>query len=213
MFRLGSLPGTTGRAFALVSECGILAVSHASGRRLFEINLVLRFGNYNDVIHPYFVALFRRVGISGRPGRRALQLPNSISCAPVPRTHSDTIRYSLKHSAECLLLLGHPLVLELEIWSEDEVGSHASTSLKELFEYSNKVDFTLFLTDETPSPPSVPSLVGSPQSLADVEPASDDSIVLVDMYIFDPPDQSTAYDAEHLGDGKRINNLWEDFVL
>jgi hypothetical protein len=101
--------------------------------------------------------------------------------------------------------------LKLEMWSENEIGSHASMSLKESFEYSDEVDYPSFLTDEALSPPSPPGTAASPRSLTDLEPAGDDSTVLLDTQILDPPDQSIADDAEHLGDGKQIDGLWEDF--
>ena len=103
--------------------------------------------------------------------------------------------------------------LKLEVLSEDEIGSdeHARRSLKELFEYSDEVDYTLFLTEEALSQHSPPSTAASPRSLAELEPASDDSTALLNTQILDPPDQSIAYDAEHLADGKVVDDLWEDY--
>ncbi|CZR50576.1 uncharacterized protein PAC_00450 [Phialocephala subalpina] len=64
--------------------------------------------------------------------------------------------------------------LKLEMWSEDEIGSHASGSLNELFEYSDEVDYRSFLTDEALSPPSSPGTAASRRFLTDCEPAGDD---------------------------------------
>lgn len=94
--------------------------------------------------------------------------------------------------------------LKLKVLSKNEIGSgeHVRRSLKELFEYSDEVDYTSFLTEETLSQLSPPSTAASP---------SDDSTALLVIQILDPPDQSIAYDAEHLGDEKKIHDLWEDF--
>jgi hypothetical protein len=64
--------------------------------------------------------------------------------------------------------------LKLEMWSEYEIGSHASSSLDELFEYSDEVDYRSFLTDEALSPPSSPGAAPSQRFLTDCEPAGDD---------------------------------------
>ncbi|KAH8663692.1 hypothetical protein BGZ60DRAFT_73790 [Tricladium varicosporioides] len=97
--------------------------------------------------------------------------------------------------------------MTLEGLSEHEIGSgeHARRSLKELFEYSDEVDYTLFLTEGTHSPPST---AASPRSLPELEPASGDSTTLPDAQIFD---QSITYDAEYLADGKAADDLWEDY--
>lgn len=55
------------------------------------------------------------------------------------------------------------------------MGSHASRPLKELFEYSDEVDYASFLTNEALSLPSLPGIAASPRSLTDLEPADDDS--------------------------------------
>lgn len=103
--------------------------------------------------------------------------------------------------------------LKLKVLSGDKIESdeHVRGSLKELFEYSNEVDYMLFLTEKAPSQHSPPSTAASPCFLAELEPASNKSKALLDTQILDPPDQSIAYDAEHLKDRKVVDDLWGDY--
>lgn len=93
--------------------------------------------------------------------------------------------------------------------SEHDIESREWTggSLKDLFKFSDKIDYTSFLTDEALSPLFPPSPVTPACSFTTSELAGDDSSVLLDTFVFDSPNRSTLYDAEHLGDRKVWKNL------
>jgi hypothetical protein len=86
--------------------------------------------------------------------------------------------------------------LKLETWSENDIASNVSRSLKELFEYSDEIDYPSFLTDEALSafPP--------PSTAADVQPAGIDTTASSDAHAYGPLDQNIAHDVEYLGDEK-----------
>jgi len=105
--------------------------------------------------------------------------------------------------------------LKLETLSEHDMESRERPggSLKDLFEFSDEINYTSFLTDEALSPLYPPSPVTPACSFTMSEPAGDDSSVLLATHVFDSPDQSILFDAEHLGGGKSMARFDEDFFL
>ena len=104
--------------------------------------------------------------------------------------------------------------LKLETLSEQDMKSRerAGGSLKDLFEFSDEVDYTSFLTDEALSPLYPSSPVTPTCSFTTSEPAGDDMVVL-DTHLSGSPGRGTLCDAERLGDGKSMERFDEDFFL
>ncbi|KAL2063215.1 hypothetical protein VTL71DRAFT_5019 [Oculimacula yallundae] len=90
--------------------------------------------------------------------------------------------------------------LKLETLSEHDMESRerAGGSLKDLFEFSDEINYTSFLADEALSP---------------LYPPSPETPACFDTHIFDSPDQSILNDAEYLGDGKSMERFDGDFFL
>jgi hypothetical protein len=99
--------------------------------------------------------------------------------------------------------------LMLKKWSESEIrsGEHASRSLKNLFEYLDKEDYTSFLTKQATPGFSPPDTELSPQSFDDSEEADD--IAFLEPRILDLTDPCIVYSE----DGKEMDNFREDFFL
>lgn len=103
--------------------------------------------------------------------------------------------------------------LKIETLSEQDMESRerAGGSLKDLFEFSDEVDYTSFLTDEALSPLYPSSPVTPTCSFTTSEPAGDDMVVL-DTHVSGSPGRGTLY-AERLGDEKSMERFDEDFFL
>ncbi|KAG9241125.1 hypothetical protein BJ878DRAFT_558874 [Calycina marina] len=105
--------------------------------------------------------------------------------------------------------------LTLEVLSEHDMESRAQAggSLQDLYEFSDKINYTSFLTDDALSTLYPPSPETPACSVARWQPAGDDTSVLLDTHVYDSPDQSIPYDAEHLEGGKSMERFNEDFFL
>jgi hypothetical protein len=103
--------------------------------------------------------------------------------------------------------------LKLEELSENEIasGQRMTRSLKELFEYSDKVDYTSFLTEEALSQHSPLSTSESLPSLASLELASNDEMALLDTQVCECPQQSIVHDMENVGDVEKLDDLLDEF--
>lgn len=85
--------------------------------------------------------------------------------------------------------------LKLEMLSEHGIESRerAGGSLKDLFEFSDEIDYTSFLTDEALSPLYSPGPVTPACSFTTSEPTGDDNSVLLDTHVFGSPNQRSLY--------------------
>lgn len=103
--------------------------------------------------------------------------------------------------------------LKLEELSENKItsGQCMTRSLKELFEYSDKVDYTSFLTEEALSQHSPPSTSETPPASPCLEVAGDNEMAFLHTQVRDLSQQSIIHDVEIIGDGEDLDGLLESF--
>jgi len=83
-----------------------------------------------------------------------------------------------------------------------ESRERAGGSLKDLFEFSDEINYTYFLTDEALSPLYPPSSVTS-------GPGGDDSSVLIDTHIFDFP-TTASWTTLSISETEKV---WRDLMM